>query len=148
MANLIVKSPVFENNKSIPKKYSCDGEEVNPPLTVEGIPKESKTLALIVEDPDAPMGIFDHWIIWNIPVLGKISENSTPGTEGVNSASQRSYVGMCPPSGTHRYFFKVYALDTKLDLKPESTKKKDLEKAMQGHVLSKGEIIGLYKRNR
>jgi Raf kinase inhibitor-like YbhB/YbcL family protein len=148
MTNLIVKSPVFENNKSIPKKYSCDGEEVNPPLTVEGIPKESKTLALIVEDPDAPMGTFDHWIIWNIPVLGKISENSAPGTEGVNSASQRSYVAMCPPSGTHRYFFKVYALDTKLDLKPESTKKKDLEKAMQGHVLSKGELIGLYKRNR
>jgi Raf kinase inhibitor-like YbhB/YbcL family protein len=146
MVDLVVKSPVFENNKSIPKKYSCDGEEVNPPLSVEGLPKEAKTLVLIVDDPDAPRGTFDHWIVWNIPAVGKIDENSVPGTEGVNSASQRSYVGMCPPSGTHRYFFKVYALDTNLDLKPEQTKKKDLEKAMQGHILGRGEIVGLYRR--
>ena len=146
MADLTVKSPAFENNKPIPKKYSCDGEEVNPPLTVEGIPKEAKTLALIVDDPDAPRGTFDHWVVWNIPPTGAIAENSVPGTEGVNSAGQYAYVGMCPPSGTHRYFFKVYALDVKLELKPEQAKKKDLEKAMQGHIVAKGELIGLYRR--
>jgi Raf kinase inhibitor-like YbhB/YbcL family protein len=146
MADLTVKSPEFKNNKLIPKKYSCDGEEVNPPLTVEGIPKKAKTLALIVDDPDAPRGTFDHWVVWNIPSTGAITENSVPGTEGLNSAGQHSYVGMCPPSGTHRYFFKVYALDAKLELKPDQTKKKDLEKAMQGHILAKGELIGLYQR--
>jgi Raf kinase inhibitor-like YbhB/YbcL family protein len=146
MANLNVKSPAFENNKPIPSKYSCDGDEVNPPLIIEGIPQATKTLALIVDDPDAPMGTFDHWIVWNIPPEGKITENSVPGTQGLNSGGQQSYIGMCPPSGTHRYFFKVYALDTKLDLKPNQTHKKDLEKAMQGHILAKGELIGLYRR--
>jgi Raf kinase inhibitor-like YbhB/YbcL family protein len=146
MANLNVKSPVFENNTPIPSRYSCDGDEVNPPLTIEGIPSTAKTLALIVDDPDAPMGTFDHWIVWNIPPEGKITENNVPGTQGLNSAGQQSYIGMCPPSGTHRYFFKFYALDAKLDLKPNQTHKKDLEKAMQGHILAKGELIGLYRR--
>jgi hypothetical protein len=146
MPDLIVKSSAFENNKLIPSKYSCDGEEISPPITVEGIPPQTKTVALILDDPDAPRGTFDHWIVWNIPPTGKIAENSVPGTQGLNSASQQTYIGMCPPSGTHRYFFKVYALDTKLDLKANSTKKKDLEKAMQGHILAKGELIGLYAR--
>ena len=146
MADLIVRSPVFENNKPIPRKYSCDGDEVNPPLTIEGVPSTAKTLALVVDDPDAPRGTFDHWIVWNIPLGGKIIEDSVPGTQGLNSAGQPNYVGMCPPSGTHRYFFKVYALDTKLDLKANATHKKDLENAMQGHVLAKGELIGLYQR--
>jgi Raf kinase inhibitor-like YbhB/YbcL family protein len=146
MVNLNVKSPVFENNKPIPSKYSCDGDEVNPPLTIEGIPPATKTLALVVDDPDAPRGTFDHWIVWNIPPEGKIAENSVPGTQGLNSGGQQGYIGMCPPLGTHRYFFKVYALDAKLDLKPNATHKKDLEKAMQGHILAKGEIIGLYRR--
>lgn len=146
MVDLMVKSPVFENQKLIPKKFSCDGEEVNPPLVVDAIPKETKSLALIVDDPDAPSGTYDHWIIWNIELTGKIGENTVPGVEGVNSSGSHSYIGMCPPYGTHRYFFKVYALDIKLDLKPQMTKKKDLEKAMQGHILAKGELIGLYKR--
>jgi Raf kinase inhibitor-like YbhB/YbcL family protein len=146
MADLIVKSPVFENNKPIPKKYSCDGDEVNPPITIEGIPITTKTLALIVDDPDAPRGTFDHWILWNIPTTNKIEENTIPGTEGINSAGQHAYIGMCPPSGTHRYFFKVYALDAKLDLQADATKKKDLEKAIQGHIIAKGELVGLYRR--
>ena len=146
MTDLIIKSPAFENNKLIPSKYSCDGEEISPPITVENIPPQTKTLALILDDPDAPRGTFDHWIVWNISPNGKIAENSIPGTQGLNSADQQAYIGMCPPSGTHRYFFKVYALDTKLELKANSTKKKDLEKAMQGHVLAKGELIGLYSR--
>ena len=145
MADLSVKSSAFENNKPIPKKYSCDGEEVNPPLTVEGIPAATKTLALVIDDPDAPRGTFDHWVVWNIAPTGKIDENKVPGVEGLNSARQHGYLGMCPPSGKHRYFFKVYALDSKLDLKAASGKK-DLENAMQGHVLAKGELVGLYKR--
>lgn len=146
MTDLIVRSPVFENHKPIPRKYSCDGDEVNPPMIVEGVPAATKTLALVVDDPDAPSGTFDHWIVWNIPTQGKIAENSVPGIQGLNSAGKQSYFGMCPPSGTHRYFFKVYALDTKLDLNPNATRKKDLEKAMQGHILAKGELVGLYQR--
>ncbi len=146
MPELTVKSTAFENNKLIPAKYSCDGNEVNPPLTIEGTPLETKTLALIVDDPDAPRGTFDHWVVWNIPPTGKIEENSVPGTEGLNTAGQHAYIGMCPPSGMHRYFFKVYALDVKLALNANFTRKKDLEKAMQGHVLAKGELMGLYNR--
>jgi Raf kinase inhibitor-like YbhB/YbcL family protein len=147
MKDLSVSSPAFENNKLIPAKYTCDGDDVNPPLTIEGAPEETKSLVLIVDDPDAPMGTWDHWVVWNIPPTGKIEENTVPGTEGINTARQHSYGGPCPPWGTHRYFFKVYALDTMLDLSPNSNKK-DVEKAMQGHVLAKGELIGLYRRSR
>lgn len=146
MIDLAVKSSAFENHTLIPGKYTCDGEEVNPPLTIYGIPAEAKTLVLIVDDPDAGGGTFDHWLVWNISTTGKIDENSTPGTQGINSDGQRGYVGMCPPSGTHRYFFKVFALDVALDLKPASTRKHDLERAMQGHILARGELIGLYNR--
>ena len=147
MKKLSVESHAFENNKLIPAKYTCDGDDVNPPLIIEGIPEEAKTLALIVDDPDAPMGTWDHWIVWNIPPTGKIEENTVPGTEGMNTARKHSYGGPCPPYGTHRYFFKVYALDTKLTLNPDS-KKKDVEKAMESHILAKGELVGLYRRSR
>jgi Raf kinase inhibitor-like YbhB/YbcL family protein len=143
---LVVKSSAFENQKPIPKKYSCNGEEVNPLLIITGIPEAAKSLSLIIDDPDAPRGTFDHWVLWNIPPATVIAENSVPGTQGLNSAGQHSYIGMCPPGGTHRYFFKVYALDAKLALNANATRKKDLEKAMQGHVLAKGELIGLYSR--
>jgi Raf kinase inhibitor-like YbhB/YbcL family protein len=148
MKELTVSSPAFESNQLIPAKYTCDGNDVNPPLTIEGIPEGTKTLALIVDDPDAPMGTWDHWIVWNIPAAtSKIEENAVPGTEGMNDFRRRPYGGPCPPSGTHRYFFKVYALDVKLDLSPTS-RKRDVEKAMQGHVLAKGELVGLYRRSR
>jgi len=146
MQELKIKSPAFEENKPIPKKYSCDGNDINPPLTIEGTSKDAKTLALIVDDPDAPSGTFDHWIVWNIPSsISKIGENTVPGKEGLNGARQAGYMGPCPPGGTHRYFFKVYALDTELTLGIGS-KKKDLEKAMQGHIIAKGELVGLYSR--
>jgi Raf kinase inhibitor-like YbhB/YbcL family protein len=146
MAQLKVKSSVFEANKPIPKKYGCQGQDINPPLTIEGMPKEAKTLALIMDDPDAPMGTFDHWVVWNIsPSAKSIDENSVPGTEGLNSARQKGYMGPCPPSGTHRYFFKIYALDTELTLS-SNAKKSDVEKAMQGHILAKGELVGLYSK--
>jgi Raf kinase inhibitor-like YbhB/YbcL family protein len=146
MSQLIVKSSVFEANKLIPKKYSCDGENVNPPLTIAGLPKETKNIVLIMDDPDAPMGTFDHWVVWNIPAsTNQIAENSAPGIEGLNGMRKHGYTGPCPPSGTHRYFFKVYAIDSKLDLPLNSTKH-DVEKAMQSHILTKGEIVGLFKR--
>ena len=146
MKELIIKSPVFQHNTPIPKKYTCDNQDINPPLSVEGTPKEAKSLTLVVDDPDAPGGTFDHWVVWNIPPsTNKILEHTVPGMEGLNSARQKGYMGPCPPSGTHRYFFKVYALDTELSLGAKSTKR-DLEKAMQGHTVAKGELIGLYHR--
>ncbi len=148
MANLVVKSRAFESGKPIPLKYSCDGQEVNPPLMVQGIPAETKTLALVIDDPDAHAGTFDHWVVFNIQPKSEIAENSVPGTEGVNSARQHGYVGMCPPGGMHRYFFKVYALDMHLDLKPQSATKNELERAMQGHILAKGELVGTYSRGK
>jgi Raf kinase inhibitor-like YbhB/YbcL family protein len=147
MKELTVKSPAFENNKLIPPKYTCDGNDVNPPLAIENVPDETKSLVLIVDDPDCPTGTWDHWIVWNITPTSKIEENTVPGTEGMNTARKHSYGGPCPPWGTHRYFFKVYALDAKLNLNPNSNKK-DVEKAMQGHILAKGELIGLYRRSR
>ena len=147
MKELTVSSPEFENKKLIPSKYTCDGDDVNPPLTIESVPKETKSLVLIVDDPDAPMGTWDHWIVWNIPPTNTIEENTVPGTEGINGFRKHSYGGPCPPGGTHRYFFKIYALDTKLDLNSNS-RKKDVEKAMQGHILAKGELVGLYHRSK
>ncbi|MGD6935033.1 MAG: YbhB/YbcL family Raf kinase inhibitor-like protein [Candidatus Bathyarchaeia archaeon] len=145
MNKLIVKSPAFEANTKIPKKYTCEGESVNPALTIEGVPKEAKSLALIFEDPDAVSGIFDHWIMWNIPPeTSKIEENSAPGVEGLNSGRRQGYYPPCPPSGSHRYIFKVYALDQMLTL-PEKTKKAGLLNAMQNHILAEGQIIGLYR---
>jgi hypothetical protein len=145
LSKLIVSSPAFENGKFIPRKYTCDGDDVNPPLEIKNIPKETKSLALIVDDPDAPKGTWEHWTVWNIPPTERIQENTVPGVEGLNDFGRHSYGGPCPPFGTHRYFFKVYALDTLLNLSPNA-RKKDLERAMEGHILSKGELIGLYKR--
>lgn len=145
ITTLTIASPVFSHNGFIPVKYTCDGKNVSPPLTINDIPKGTKSLVLIVDDPDAPIGTWDHWVVWNIPPQNRIPENSVPGTEGINSFLQHNYGGPCPPSGTHRYFFKVYALDTTLDL-DRKAKKREVEKAMGNHVLAKGEIVGLYKR--
>ncbi len=145
MKELTITSPAFENNGSIPRKYTCDGDDVNPALKVKDIPQGAQTLVLIVDDPDAPMGTWDHWIVWNIPPTGTIKESSVPGIEGLNDFNKHSYGGPCPPSGTHRYFFKVYALDAELELDPNS-RKEDVESAMEGHILGKGQIVGLYSR--
>jgi Raf kinase inhibitor-like YbhB/YbcL family protein len=142
---LTITSPVFKNNEMIPRKYTCDGADVNPPLNIRGMPKRAESLVLIVDDPDAPMGTWDHWIVWNIPPEERIEENTVPGVEGLNDFRKHSYGGPCPPSGTHRYFFRVYALDAILDLKSNS-RKRDVERAMRGHILAQGEIIGLYRR--
>ena len=145
MKNLTISNTAFKNNNKIPPKYTCSGEDVNPQLDITGIPEETKSLVLIIDDPDAPMGNWVHWIVWNIPPTNMIKEKSVPGVEGINDFGKHSYGGPCPPSGTHRYFFKVAALDTELSLQVH-TQKKDLEYAMTGHILAKGELVGLYKR--
>lgn len=144
---LDISSSAFSAQGMIPAKYTCDGENVNPPLDIEHIPEEAKCLALIVDDPDAPVNTWVHWLVWNIPVTHHIKENKVHGTEGLNDFQQQHYSGPCPPSGTHRYFFKVYALDALLDL-PANTKKAELEKAMSLHIIGFGELIGLYTRNK
>ena len=141
-----ITSPEFQYNDSIPSKFTCQGEDINPQLIIEDFPKDTKTLALIMDDPDAPMGTWVHWVVFNIPVIPRIEENSIPGTQGKNTAGKLKYHGPCPPSGTHRYFFKIYALDMELPLS-EGASKGALEKVMQGHILDKTELIGLYKKH-
>ena len=138
-------SPEFEHNQFIPRKFTCEGDDVNPALIIKDVPKEAKSLALIMDDPDASMGTWVHWVVFDIPVKNRIEENNIPGKQGINNAGQKNYHGPCPPSGVHRYFFKLYALDTLLNLK-EGISKGGLEKAMQGHILAEAELIGLYKR--
>jgi Raf kinase inhibitor-like YbhB/YbcL family protein len=147
MKELIVRSPAFEKGKLMPPKYTCDNADVNPPLTIEGIPEKAQSLAIIMEDPDAPAGLYIHWVIWNIPPTGTVEEKTAAGTQGLNTSKKRGYHGPCPPSGTHRYFFRVYALDAKLNMNPLS-EKEDLETAMQSHVLAQGELMGIYRRVR
>jgi Raf kinase inhibitor-like YbhB/YbcL family protein len=143
-----LSSPAFQNNNPIPVRFTCDGKDVNPPLTIEDAPSGARSLALIIDDPDAPRGTWVHWVVWNIdPAIGTIPEHSLPpgASEGMNDFKRQHYGGPCPPSGTHRYFFKLYALDRTLDLKPNTTAAM-LEAAMKGHVLAQQTIIGLYSR--
>jgi Raf kinase inhibitor-like YbhB/YbcL family protein len=148
MEAIHVTSPAFQNNGNIPRQHTCDGKDINPPLTIANCPQGTRSIALICDDPDAPVGIWVHWVIWNIdPGVKEIKENTVPqgAVQGMNDLGKHSYGGPCPPSGTHRYFFKVYALDTTFGISPNSTKA-DLEKAMKGHILAEGQLIGLYKR--
>ncbi len=148
MDTLKISSTAFKQSGWIPTKYTCDGEDVNPSLFIVNVPPTAKSLALIVDDPDAPAGTWVHWVVWNIsPATKDIQENSLPqgAQEGINDFRKRSYGGPCPPPGTHRYFFKLYALDTMLTLGPNSTKA-GLEQAMKGHVIAQTELVGLYKR--
>jgi Raf kinase inhibitor-like YbhB/YbcL family protein len=146
---LNISSPAFENNGQIPKKHTCDGANINPPLKIESAPSNIKSLALVFDDIDAPRGTYVHWILWNIgPNMNEIRENSVPegAAQGMNDFKERHYGGPCPPGRAHRYVFKIYALDTLLNLNHNSTKK-DLEKAMQGHIISRAQLTGVYKRN-
>jgi Raf kinase inhibitor-like YbhB/YbcL family protein len=145
--NMKIASPDFKHNELIPKQFTCEGEDASPCLVMERIPPQAKSLALIVDDPDAPMGTWVHWVVYDMPLVSRIEQNSIPGKQGTNDFGRRNYGGPCPPSGTHRYVFKIYALDAMLDLK-EGLSKKELEHSMQGHVLEKAELVGLYKRAR
>lgn len=141
---LIVTSSAFTQEGMIPSRFTCEGEDVSPPLDIAGIPEGTACLALIVDDPDAPNGTWVHWTVWNIPVTHHLKENAVHGIEGWNDFRRKAWGGPCPPSGTHRYFFKVYALDQPLDL-PDVSTKTELEKAMSGHILGFGEIMGIYQ---
>jgi Raf kinase inhibitor-like YbhB/YbcL family protein len=148
MEKLTVTSAAFAEGAAITAKYTCDGEDVSPPLAIGAMPADTRSLALIMDDPDAPGGMWVHWVVWNIPAQTReIPENGLPAgtSQGRNDWNRNGYGGPCPPSGTHRYFFKLYALDTTLTLAPSATKA-DLERAMKGHVLAVGQIMGTYKR--
>lgn len=148
-----VTSSAFEHEGLIPPKYTCDGSDISPPLQWEGLPEATKSIALISDDPDAPVGTWVHWILFNLPVDTKeLTENIPPdetlpngAIQGTSDFGRIGYGGPCPPSGTHRYFFKIYALDTELDLAP-GARKADLLNAMEGHTLAQGQLIGKYKR--
>lgn len=147
-SDMRLSSPVFENNQYIPSKYSCDAENVNPPLLINEVPEGAQSLVLIVDDPDAPAGDWVHWLVWNIkPDITEIIEDSVPqgAVQGLTDFGKNEWGGPCPPSGSHRYQFKLYALDSKLDLESR-VEKKDLESAMQGHILEQSILVGLYRR--
>ena len=142
---LQVSSPSFSNNDYIPSKFTCDGDNFNPEISVKNIPPQTQSLAIIVEDPDAPNGTVTHWIAWDIDPSGNISEKSMAGTQGKNTKGDNKYMGPCPPSGVHHYHFKVYALDKKIGLSEGSTKE-ELQDAIKDHIIGSGELIGLYKK--
>ncbi len=155
-AMMTLTSPEFAQNGSIPTQFSCDGDNINPELLIERVPEGAKSLVLLMSDPDIPefvkekMGIsvFEHWVLFNMsPSVRTIAQRSVPegAIVGENSSGGNEYRGPCPPDGEHRYFFNLYALDTVLDLTKEATKK-DVEMAMQGHVLESAELLGRYAR--
>ena len=144
-----ITSSAFQQGANIPSKFSCDGANTSPPLQISDSPTEAKSLVLIVDDPDAPSGLFTHWAVWNIsPQTSTIAEGSTPkGAQGTNDFGKSGYGGPCPPSGTHRYYFKIFALDRELDL-PSGAKRSQLDAAMKGHVVAQGELMGRYSRKK
>lgn len=142
---LTLTSKAFLEGQHIPAKYTCDGENINPQLEVGNIPEGTQSLALIMEDPDAPNGTWTHWLIWDMPVLHTLMENEAPGIQGKNDFGKNNYGGPCPPSGTHRYYFRLYALNQKLNL-PEGASKEELLKAIEPVKLAKAELMGKYNR--
>lgn len=148
MNQMKITSPDFSHGKPIPEQFSCDSTDLSPSLAIEGVPAGAKSLALIMDDPDAPAGVWVHWVIWNIdPSTREIARGSLPpGAElGLNSWKRRSYNGPCPPAGTHRYFFRLYALKERLNL-PQSSTRKDLDHAMEGKIIAQSELVGVYSR--
>jgi Raf kinase inhibitor-like YbhB/YbcL family protein len=145
---LRLTSPAFGEGETIPTRYTCDGEDVPPPLTWEDVPTGVNAYALIMDDPDAPAGTWVHWVLYDVPATVRElpdGEAAPAGTQGQNSWDEPGYGGPCPPSGEHRYFFKLYALDGELGLAPGADKETVLD-AMQGHVLAQGQLMGVYAR--
>ena len=148
-AKMKITSSAFQQGGNIPSKFSCDGANTSPPLQVSDVPSGAKSLVLVVDDPDAPSGLFTHWTVWNIPPqTSTIAEGSTPkGVQGTNDFGKSGYGGPCPPSGAHRYYFKIFALDRDLDL-PSGAKRSQLDAAMKGHVIAQGQLMGRYARKK
>jgi Raf kinase inhibitor-like YbhB/YbcL family protein len=151
-STMTIQSSAFENGTDIPSKYTCDGENVSPPLVFGDVPSEARSLALIMHDPDAPMeGGFTHWVAWNIDPHAKdvVEGGDPPGAIlGANGAGTAKYTGPCPPSGSHRYYFYLYALDSELISLEPGAKKGALEEAMQGHIVAQAELMGRYERKK
>jgi len=146
--HMILTSPAFASNQFIPVNYTCDGKNVNPALMISDVPVQARSLALIVDDPDAPGGNFTHWLVWNIdPTVDSIIEDGLPSgaVQGLNDAKQNTYFGPCPPNGIHHYHFKLYALDQRLELDTRANKVK-LESAINEHIIKQTELVGLYSR--
>jgi len=148
-ARMKVTSSAFQESGSIPSKFTCDGSDTSPPLQIARIPSNAKSLVLVVDDPDAPGGLFTHWVVWNIPPqTNLIAEGSAPkGEQGANDFGKSGYRGPCPPPGTHRYSFKIFALDRELELR-SGAKRSQVDAAMKGHVIAQGELIGRYARKK
>src|SRR6059058_2600630 len=148
-AKMKITSSAFQEGTNIPSKFSCDGANTSPPLQISDVPSAAKSLVLIVDDPDAPSGLFTHWAVWNIsPQTSTIAEGSMPkGVQGTNDFGKSGYGGPCPPSGVHRYYLKIFALDRELEL-PSGAKRSQLDAAMKGHVIAQGELIGRYSRKK
>ena len=148
-AAMKVTSSAFHEGANIPSKFTCDGSDTSPPLQIAGVPSGAKSLVLIVDDPDAPGGLFTHWLVWNIPPqTGSIAEGSAPkGVQGANDFGKSGYRGPCPPPGTHRYSFKIFALDRELEL-GSGAKRSQVDAAMKGHVIAQGELVGRYARKK
>ena len=142
---LEISSPAFPNNTLIPREYSCDGDNISPPLDIHNVDPRAMSLALIVDDPDAMGGTWTHWVVFNIPPDTRAIERAKAplGLQGTGSGNKLGYEGPCPPSRTHHYHFKLYSLDTILDL-PQGASKEQVISAMTGHVLQEAELIGLY----
>ena len=146
--NMKLTSSAFNNSQSIPQKYTCQGEDISPPLEISVTPKGTQSLVLIVDDPDAPLGTFTHWVVYNIPPeTTSIAENSLPqgALQGINSGDKSKYNGPCPPSGTHHYVFKLYALDTTYQIKMLRDKK-SVEDFMESHIITQAQLIGVYSK--
>lgn len=141
---LTVSSPAFEPNGFIPDRYTCNGDDVNPPIEIEFIPKRAKSIVVIVDEPGAPYGSFCHWLTWNLPVGHYVQENEKRGVNGMNDLLHRWYDGPFQSDGIHRYFFRVYALDTLLDL-PANCDRMQLDKALRSHIVGYGLLVGKYK---
>jgi Raf kinase inhibitor-like YbhB/YbcL family protein len=148
-ARVKITSSAFQEGGNIPSKFTCDGSDTSPPLQITGVPSEAKTLVLIADDPDAPGGLFTHWLLWNIPAqTNSIAEGGTPkGVLGTNDFGKSGYKGPCPPPGTHRYSFKIFVLDRELDLRG-GAKRSQVDAAMKGHVIAQGELVGRYARKK
>jgi len=141
-----LSSPAFAPGETVPARHTCDGADVSPPLVIEDIPEGTAALALIMQDPDAPVGTWDHWVAYDIPVASTVPEGvRSLGTPGRNSWGRTGYGGPCPPSGVHRYFLRIYALDARLGL-PERAGKQQVLEAMRGHVLAEAALLGHYSR--
>jgi Raf kinase inhibitor-like YbhB/YbcL family protein len=148
-ATMKITSSAFHEGANIPSKFTCDGSDTSPPLQIEGVPSGAKSLVLIVDDPDAPSGLFTHWLVWNIPPqTGSIAEGNAPqGVQGANDFGKSGYRGPCPPPGTHRYSFKIFALDRELELR-SGAKRSQVDAAMKGHVIAQGELVGRYAKRK